>query len=262
MTLQEFETEDAIYYLGLGNHFTSSAPLFKDVDFSELDLIVFENDGCYSRPIDMGKTWQFGEIYTNVLEENPEISMYTLDICTSSLYSILSSTGLTASGLYLTYKGAEKFIKEKQSLSRREFLKNVGKITGGTFLVLPLLGIPNTFLEELSFVEDLNSIHTNIIPLDVSFRDAVVAKKISEYLVPKHKQDNKKVKVGIVYGAGHSGMETKIKYLGIADMTISLYQDVFDYIDTEHLNEVRELVRIDFGGYSRQVTRYHDSKLF
>src|SRR3989344_1073379 len=46
MALHTFETDTARYYLGLGRHDESSAPLFKDVDISSLDCMVLECMGC------------------------------------------------------------------------------------------------------------------------------------------------------------------------------------------------------------------------
>ena len=44
MTLRIFETEQAKYYLGLGDHLESSAPLFEEVDFSSIDFMVLEDN--------------------------------------------------------------------------------------------------------------------------------------------------------------------------------------------------------------------------
>jgi len=157
---------------------------------------------------------------------------------------------------------ADNDVKERRDMTRRNFLKKTGMVSGGIFLsTLPIM-VLNTNMDKyglgIGAIEDLNSLHTTLIPLDHSFRDAVTAKKISEYLVPKHKKDNEKVKVGIIYGALHSGIESKIKCPWVTDKTISLYQDGFDYLPSDHLNEVRELVRIS----NSIITLLHDSKLF
>jgi len=263
MTLQIFETEDAIYYLGLGNHFKSSAPFFEDVDFSELEFTVFESNGRFPLEKRLETHPQYGKIYNKAIKENPDIKFYTVDVDTSYLYVVSSSIinlSLGFCGFIFAGTNISKIIKEKQNLSRRDFLKGAGKISAGTILASPYLSILNGYSGKygIPFFDDLNSINTNILPLDHSFRDAVWAKKISEYLVPKHKRDGKKVKAAIVCGAFHSGVELKIKFPKIADLTISLYQDLFDYIPKKHINEVREITKTKYG----LKTVFHDSKLF
>ncbi len=52
MTLRVFETNDAKYYLGLGNHFFSNAPIFEEVDFSSIDFMVLEfNPGAFDESV-------------------------------------------------------------------------------------------------------------------------------------------------------------------------------------------------------------------
>lgn len=48
--------------------------------------------------------------------------------------------------------------------------------------------------------------------------------------------------MGILYGASHSGIETKLKHPWITDATLWMYHDLFRYGDTKVLNEVREII--------------------
>lgn len=54
MALRVFETADAKYYLGLGNHLSSSAPIFKGVNLGSLDFMVLES-GSLTKPKQLQK---------------------------------------------------------------------------------------------------------------------------------------------------------------------------------------------------------------
>ncbi len=261
MALRKFETENARYYLGLGNHTTSSNNIFEDIDFLEIDLLVFEDTPGLCSLDEIESNHQYEELYSRAIRENPRVSIYGVDIISLSACTAFEGV-LAALGLGFAYKSSKILLKEQKLMNRRDILKNIGIISGGTFLGSPVFSVANAVSGKYDVpgIAEYNNVKTNMFPTPpVGFRDAVIAKKISEYLVPKHRQDkDNKVNVALIYGALHSGIETKIKNPWISDKTIHFYNDLLGYMSKEDLNQVREVIK-DNG--SLKVV-YHDCKLF
>lgn len=113
----------------------------------------------------------------------------------------------------------------------------------------------NSSRGDIAPITEINNLRTNLLPTYfLSFRDAVTAKKISQYLVPRH-PNGSKAQVGIIYGAMHSGIETKLKHPWIADATIGLYHDLLGIGDNDFLNQV---IKVTETG----SMVYHDCGLF
>jgi len=265
MTLQQFETDDAIYYLGLGIHDTSSYPLFKDVDLSSLDFFVFEEGAEVGNlHYDIDRHVQYKKLYKNLIKENPKVGVYGVDLDLPEVEMKIMESALLFEamvGSVLAYSATtDSYSKiRKKEFSRRDFLKNSGILLGSAVLALPPITALTIGVSKSSITEDINSINSTIIPLSkIAFRDAIAAKRITEYLVPKYKEGNKKVKAGILYGGLHSGIEYKIKYPGISDATIELYHDLLGYASKKEINEIRQIVSTYYGLRSIRL----DSKLF
>lgn len=78
MALRTFETADAQYYLGLGRHDTSSAPIFEDVDLGSLDFLVLEG-GHLSSPINIRNFRQYHELIKRYKDRNTPATLYDVD---------------------------------------------------------------------------------------------------------------------------------------------------------------------------------------
>ncbi len=239
MALRTFETDTARYYLGLGRHDTSSAPIFENVDLGSLDFMILES-GSVNNPCDISSHRQYENLLQRFHKENEKKVVYDVDYNTGLLgesTSLIKELGLTM--------GSVSFPYSLIPFRNGNWALGIGLITiGGMCLgrladVLVERGYSNR-----TSPQHMNSLLSTIFPVpDDGFRDALVAKKTAEYLVPKHKhQDGSKVQVGILYGAMHSGIETKLKHPWVADATLWMYHDLFGYGDTEKLNEVREIV--------------------
>ncbi len=227
MALRTFETNTARYYLGLGNHATSSAPIFEDVDVKSLDFLVLEG-GALNTPEQFQYNRQYYDLYQRLKEET---TVYDVDFGPSK--SMLRFSWFIETGL--PYVSTIIILEPL-----------IGPFSVPVGLASIIYPTPNNQNTPITFssLSLLNGLHRSLIPTPMGgFRDAVAAKKISEYLVPKHQhQDGSKVQVGILYGAMHSGIETKIKHPWISNATIKLYHDFFRYGNTAALNEVREIV--------------------
>ena len=246
MVLRIFETEEAKYYLGLGNHLESSAPLFEDVDFSELDFIVLENGGMSTTDFfDDLTNIQYSEL-SGQISEHPSLPIYAVDFTPElfqSLWLAVIGEGLpVAVGAGWAVKASWRLYKEKAS--RRSFLKNLSQLLVGTALAIHPVStlLFNGDTELFPPLRTLYSVESMLLPTPiVGFRDALCAKKISEYLVPRHWQPGKKVTAAIVYGAGHSGIELQLQNPNFRDATLELYADVLGYASPEELNRVLEI---------------------
>jgi hypothetical protein len=263
MGLRIFETKEAKYFLGLGWHYGSSLDCFEGVDFSRLDMFVFE---------DCGMEWgvehwlkyheQYMDIYKRILKENPKLKIYGVDVRTSELAhigSIAKDSAMLVGGSVLAISGGAGLLKGKES--RRGFLANLLRATGGFALTTPIVSGLNCFLgnDDLGVITDTANVIRDVTPTPAhEFRDAVTAKKVSKYLVPLNKKKKRKLKVALLYGAYHSTIETKLKRPWVADATIGLYHNTFDYKTKKELNQIRE-VRINKGELE---TIIHECKLF
>ncbi len=271
MSLRTFETDDAVYYLGLGNHTTSSKPLFDDVNLSKLDFMVFEDCGV-TRGLEymVDNNVQYKDLYKKLRFENPYIKTYGVDVDCGFIRALLGTTAFdilpTIGGFKLVYDAHKEFKKHKEKkkkMSRRKFLKTLGLGLTGAYLASTLPTTAGVMANSTSkkqmvpLAEQIQGIRSSVMPSEVlAFRDAVTAKKISEYLVPKHKSNYGKVHCGILYGSLHSGIELKIKQPWIADATIGIYYNLLRTQTKNKINEVREVGPLIY------TTLCYDSKLF
>lgn len=241
MALRTFETDTARYYLGLGNHHSSSAPIFEDVDLESLDFLVLE--GADSKVAsDTLNTPQYGELCSRFKDKNQNAPIYSVD-----------QASLTSVGIHGAYIGISMCLGlvlplvGVQAIKHDNILEGLGLIASGVITGCDIpLGISIGFSGKRNqpLITAVQNIKTGLVPTPlVSFRDAIAAKKTAEYLVPKHQhQDGSKVQVGILYGCAHSGIEPKLKHPRIANATIRLYHTLLGFGNTKQLNEVREIV--------------------
>ena len=251
MPLRIFDTEDARYYLGLGNHITSSELLFRDIAFSSLDFMVFEDgDGrsedCKPALEEMLVTHpQYKGVYKRISEENPQLPIYGIDVRPEKYkpFVTLVERGFSATGLIITLRGILE--------------KDPALLLGGLLIEpAPLCMIDSFIRYDTKLPSLFCSIHTTIFPLPMlGYRDAVVTKKTREYLIRKHKKD-KKPEVALLFGAGHSGIESKLKHPVLCNLPLRLYNRIQS---KESLNEVREIKRTENGDL---YTVYHNANLF
>lgn len=240
--LRTFETEDAVYHLGLGNHLTSSAPIFRNLDLSSLDFFVFEDgvdDEINLKRVTTSR--QYRELYQKISEENLSLPIYGIDIKASTISHLLESS-IAMGGFIYACKIGHSLVTD-----RRNLLRGMLGFTAGAILSLEVPEMLSLISgANLDAVREAYNLKSNVLPGHIgSFRDAIAAKKVSEHLVKKHKKDNQKVQVAMIYGGLHSGIETKLKNPEISDMTIGLYNELLGFSSKEELNQVRVLVRED-----------------
>mgnify|MGYP001580167645 CR=1 FL=1 len=184
MALRTFETDDAVYYLGLGNHLTSSEPIFRNVDLSDLDFFVFE-DGYEEDHSDksfleneLSTHRQYSGLFRKLKTESPETKVYGVDITQSIIdipqlpYRILDSIPIPV-GIGLIESSIRELSKNP---SRRAFLKGIV----GTFLTSDIAMLVNSGESEISPIVNYYNTKSNLPLLspETSLRDAAIAKKL------------------------------------------------------------------------------------
>ena len=119
--LRTFETDDAVYYLGLGKHTTSSESIFKKVDFSSLDFFVFEDcilhlDGEAVRTRLIEADIQYNKLYLRINEENPNMRLYGVDVNSPpyNIGSLLQAALSAGSVAYLGKKTFDLLVRQKK----------------------------------------------------------------------------------------------------------------------------------------------------
>jgi hypothetical protein len=98
----------------------------------------------------------------------------------------------------------------------------------------------------------------------IEARNATNARNIEEFVVPRVREisGKEKPKIGMVYGAGHMGLEYNLKSEKRRNFTIANYRNFnfrkYSGLDREKLNQVDEA---NFDGESWQITE-HPTNLF
>ena len=258
MTLRIFETDDAKYYLGLGNHLSSSAPIFEGVDFSSIDFMVLEfNPGAFDESVLKKRPYQ--ELTEKVMKDNPKIPFYSVDLDwdVQKVITYVGIEGLVSGvGIAAALKSYMNDKHKAKTTSRRSFLKKAGQITAGIYAYGSLHPLTHGGKYSIPEIETFTNLHRIIFPTPIiGFRDSLAAKKISEYLVPKYKQENRKVKVAILYGAAHAGIESKLRFPSLNKIPLNTYQGLFSKIELNSIGIIQQ-------EKGRLLEGYHYCNLF
>lgn len=264
MAYKQFETDNAWYHMCLANHNIPSLQDFERVDITTLDAVVLENGGS-SNIDDIVLDNQYNGIFQSIKNNNPNLPVYLVDIFLTSkawmLFYITGHTLLTFTGLMLL-ESCVKNMKDIPSAkgNRRELLKSLtkgaAKLGAGALLFSDpfnwsygLLNSRSAIGEEESAVYNtLTSFHEFFIPDPaVSFRSAHSARKIEEYVVPKLKEksqnlkpsQDKKPRIALVYGAGHTVMKQYLQSEWRRNMVIGFFDKLdFPCLDKQQLDDV------------------------
>jgi len=202
---RDFCTKNACYTLHYGNHLETTNP----PDLEKYDAIVIETSKEYDFPsredvFDYYLSLREYRQYRKIFEENEKLKqpkpIYFVDIPTRSylkgLFGEYLSMMLTFFWLYLLNETAG-LLYGMAYLSSFFVSKYTGKIQG-TLLSLINPHLPSTF------------------------RNAVIAKKIDEFIAQELRARYGKAKpnIFIEYGAGHSGIETMLKHKKLREYII------------------------------------------
>ncbi|MBI4151982.1 hypothetical protein HY496_03350 [Candidatus Woesearchaeota archaeon] len=260
MALRTFETQDARYYLGLGDHRCSSLPLFEDVDFQSLDFLVLESGGL-TEPLELVEHPQYSELLARWQTENKGAKIYSVDppvqnIDSAELIEWGINTSIVLGALYSTGAGIGSLFLLDEPVIGIPLLGLSGLLTSATYFSVTENTTTWRSKSKSSYPCFINSLKTTFIPTPLmAFRDTIAAAKISQFLVPRHRrEDGSKVEGAILYGYGHTGIEWKLRYPWISRATAGLYHRRIQE-NNAAINEVRELVlgADDFIRYDSKV---------
>lgn len=190
--------------------------------------------------------------------------IYIVDVLTeipAIFFERLSNATLVVLGLFQAYTGIEqlrRIMRDEIRMSRRRFLKSIGvesaRTIGGAYLAFDFIsgGFPTFFSDYPEGLARANSLRRHLLPTPViELRNAISARKIEEFVAPGlQRRINRKPKIVLVYGAGHSGLKEDLEHRGLRDFYINLYQRIgYAGIDTTYLDVVTTLSLIPDGGY-------------
>ncbi len=249
--------------------------IFKEIYFDSMDAVVLE--GYHS------EEW-FEKLWQSQLKKNEEVlfqviqrtgkPIYIVDVLTTRggrgfeqvatiLPDFLGFYGLLNGGLKIG-----KQIREEYEMTRREFFKFWGvqtaKVAGGAYLGSHSFHQYYTMHtgDNPEWLARVNSSRMHIIPTpQFELRNAITARKIEEYIVPELEQKlNRKPRLVLVYGAGHSGLKEDLQYPQLRDRVIELYAGMgFPGIDRTYLDTVTNLIISENGEY---LLRHREANLF
>lgn len=235
-----FSTDNADYVLVYAAHIKDAKDdVFNDGNMESLDAIVLENTG--HDPSAMGSS-QYGlsflpPVYGTILKQSHKHSrkIYLVD-AGASLFGFAAGVVMASVPLYLGLNALSQSKEdirqsyEHEKPDRREFLKGVCK---GLFGMWLLNGYSGFLFGALSKGETPNvlesaaaSVHR--IPPNplVEGRNCVAARKIEEFVAPLVRENNeKRPRIAIVFGGGHSGMKECLQGKAWRDSVLKAYKE-------------------------------------
>lgn len=258
MAYEIFEKNGVIYKLFMGTHSISSYPMIGNSGgLKDLDALVLENGTRNLKTfmdLFMHNT-QYKELFENIPQENPGIKIYDVDFPVSVTGGLGTAAEILASAYAVKY-GASAL--RKGEISRREVLKRTFKLGTG-ILGLSLFGTIINGLyngEDVEIISEVNAVRSSVLVTPrIGFRNAVVARKIENYIVPAEKTPEKRLNVGILFGAAHSGIEHCIRYTWLRDRTIQAYKLAgYPCTSKSELNKVRKLAYTGKGYVGEEIS--------
>lgn len=132
-------------------------------------------------------------------------------------------------------------------------------------IILDFINIPSSFLinyearnsEKIRPISKALISTTTFLDQDYigAFRNSVTAKKLEEFVAPKLQEElGRKPRIGMIYGAGHTGLEADIRYAWRRNFTLTNYR-YFDPLRKFRCN-IDTILEIDFSS-DGQLKRYN-----
>ena len=268
MALSIFETDNARYFFAMGQHYNGRGTDVIIPHIKSLDALVLETGK------DEHNAWndsitgehQYFNTLKQVYCEKPTLPIFSVDYPRSERSRTVSSimtSALIFGGYYLLKNGCHDLTNGENAL---QYFKGCVELFGGYItcfsqILLVLIAFQK---KDLSIISCANALNTCLFPTFMAgFRDAINSKKIEDYLVPRLMRSIKKadkLNIGLLYGAGHSGMRPKLKNKWIRDATNNLYKLLGYYgANKKNLNKVSKFRMLD---EELELVKSIDCKLF
>ncbi|MFA5887405.1 MAG: hypothetical protein WC852_01705 [Candidatus Nanoarchaeia archaeon] len=279
-----FSTENADYVLVYAAHFSDTDDdIFNDEKIKSLDAIVIENSGW--PPETMSCSYNgvsfLPPAYKTIITQSHKQSkfIYLVDACPSVLGRAASYALMGVPLVCGAYSVAEarKDIRnacEHEKTDRRQFLKGLGKGLFGMWLLNGYSGLLFGTLSEGETSNVIESAAASVHRIPPSplleARNCAAARKIEEFVAPLLKgYKEKKPKIAIVFGGGHSGMKECLQGKEWRDSVLYAYKQVnYLGLDIYTLPDVWEMwpSYLNSGDYQlfdqNWCSQYYNSKLF
>ncbi|MBU2589965.1 MAG: hypothetical protein KKB39_04345 [Nanoarchaeota archaeon] len=246
MNYKKFSTENADYQMLPANHIhTDISNMVKNLEY--LDGIIFESSGISGTiPI----TDECSKFIRKVKNSKKKFPFYFVDV-DLNLGGYLTSIGIMGIQGGIAYKLCKS---SEKNYKRREFLKQGLKILTCSLILGGFFEkVLNQFME-VPILKESEMVLDRLPPTPLfELRNAIAARKIEEFIAPRLKIIIPKPTIGIVYGAGHSGIELDLKHKSLRDLVIESYKKInYLGIKKEKLNLI-----LEFNPKSKMLYRHH-----
>lgn len=243
MGLTIFETERARYYLALSMHLSHKATSSLIPCVKDLDALVFESGRpSHEEWTSLGDQPEYGGLCDAINVVKPQLPLFAVDYPRSEQSSNMSyniDLAVMLSGTYLAYKGVGYLANPETRDIYHAVQTSVGMWLGMCNVVCWIEG-----LSERSrwWITTPHAVRTSLFPTPRDgFRDAVNAKKLEDWLVPRYAPEGRKMNIGLVYGSAHAGLRPKLKHKWLRDATVRLYKSLNYWgAKKEDMNKVTE----------------------
>jgi hypothetical protein len=245
MSYTQFSTDNADYYLVYNNHLdTNTNEIFKQSNLNNLDAIILESSGISPKnPIAI----EFEKLIKRIEHSEKSLPIYLVDIDLNLGGYLISFAfvGLHFGIGYKLCKSAENNFKRKTN--RREFLKGGFKLFAGMAIFSGYLKKAVTVFGDgkgIPILNEAEAVLDNLPPTQLfGLRNAIAARKTEEFIAPRlKKQFKRKPVIALVYGGGHSGLESNLKHKRMRDMVIESYKATnYLGIEKDKLNLILEI---------------------
>lgn len=242
MVYRNFSTKNAGYVLQLGNHLIPNGHSITPLE--DCDVVVLEK-GRIKIPKDFDYYFRNSQMgIVAQMAKNMKKPIYICDIDTTNvgllrdIISVTSAMSIPSLALPCYLSGTLPFLLFGPSLLLKEWNKGLFCNT-------------NTFLHYLLQAPTTEA------------RNAINARNLEEFVAPHISEKiGRKPKIGLVYGAGHSGLEFDLKHPRFRDMTIWNYRNLnfgkYAGLKKEEINQVTEVNFVD----KKPEFTFHDTNLF
>lgn len=252
-----FSTDNADYTLVYAAHIRDADDaVFQDGQIESLDAIVLENTGHgpgITGVSQMSLSF-LPHVYETIMKQshkhNKRIYLLDANVSALGLAGGLALFALPAVVAGKSFSAAKEDITEacdREKTDRRQFLKGLGKGLLGLWL---LNGYSGFFLATFIEGESPNCIESTAASVHrlppnplVEGRNCVAARKMEEFVVPLLKVNKeKKPKIAVVFGGGHSGIKECLQGKAWRDSVLAAYKQVnYAGFDIYTLDDVWEM---------------------
>ena len=233
--------------------------IFSKNKIKDLDAIVLES-GRILNPMQVIFYRQYSNIEETIRKYSPKIPIYITDVAPIKRFqkdwfeqfaSVSRTVGVIGAGTSLILYGLAR--KKVANISRRTFLGlsfgSLGLVTTvnlpffSTYYLATNKGEVGGLLPEIVKIRYHNISKSRLVTL----RDAITARKIEEYIVPKLRDETGRMpRIGIVYGAAHAGIEGCLKDKNQRDEIIQEFsEEGFELLIPDQINAVVQMQYLD-----------------